>query len=113
MKTLIRSSAFLCVVLVSFGLSSAAFGQNCSAPANAIEAENCLPGNPPSQWDVSGAGDSFFMSCGMALRVGADIWQSSYLGALAAALQVSRLGNVPLTVADLVAEIDETGFSHD
>ena len=49
----------------------------------------------------------------MALRVGADIWQSSYLGALAAALQVSRLGNIPLTVADLVAEIDETGFSHD
>ena len=27
------------------------------APANAIEAENCLPGNPPSEWDVSGAGD--------------------------------------------------------
>src|SRR5580704_1303979 len=57
MKTLERSSAFLCVVLVCCGLSSAAFGQNCSAPANAIEAENCLPGNPPSQWDVSGAGD--------------------------------------------------------
>jgi hypothetical protein len=35
------------------------------------------------------------------------------LGALAAALQVSRLGNIPLTVADLVAEIDETDFSHD
>jgi rfaE bifunctional protein kinase chain/domain len=72
-----------------------------------------LPAFNPSPKDVSGAGDSFFMSCGMALRVGADIWQSSYLGALAAALQVSRLGNIPLTVADLVAEIDETGFSHD
>ena len=49
----------------------------------------------------------------MALRVGADIWQSCYLGALAAALQVSRVGNGPLTVAELVAEIEESGFSHD
>lgn len=29
----------------------------CSAPANAIVAENCLAGNPPSEWDISGAGD--------------------------------------------------------
>ena len=38
-------------------LTSTAFA-SCSAPANAIEAENCLPGNPSSQWDVIGAGDS-------------------------------------------------------
>ena len=31
---------------------------DCGSPANAIEAENCLPGNPPSEWDVSGAGDA-------------------------------------------------------
>ena len=31
---------------------------DCASPANAIEAENCKPGNPPSEWDVSGAGDS-------------------------------------------------------
>jgi rfaE bifunctional protein kinase chain/domain len=72
-----------------------------------------LPAFNLSPKDVSGAGDSFFMSSAMALRVGADIWQSSYLGALAAALQVSRLGNNPFTVAELVAEIDESGFSHD
>ncbi len=30
---------------------------SCAAPANAIEAENCLPGNPSSEWDVSGSGD--------------------------------------------------------
>jgi sugar/nucleoside kinase (ribokinase family) len=72
-----------------------------------------LPAFNLSPKDVSGAGDSFFMSSAMALRVGADIWQSSYLGALAAALQVSRLGNTALTVAELVAEIDESGFSYD
>ena len=72
-----------------------------------------LPAFNASPKDVAGAGDSFFMSSAMALRVGADIWQSCYLGALAAALQVSRVGNGPLTVAELVAEIEESGFSHD
>jgi len=72
-----------------------------------------LPAFNLSPKDVAGAGDSFFLSSAMALRVGADIWQSSYLGALAAALQVSRVGNSPLTVAELVAEIEESGFSDD
>jgi rfaE bifunctional protein kinase chain/domain len=72
-----------------------------------------LPAFNLSPKDVAGAGDSFFMSSAMALRVGADIWQSSYLGGLVAALQVSRVGNSPLTVAELVNEIDESGFSHD
>jgi hypothetical protein len=30
---------------------------SCVAPANAIVAENCLQGNPASEWDVEGAGD--------------------------------------------------------
>jgi rfaE bifunctional protein kinase chain/domain len=70
-----------------------------------------LPAFNPSPKDVSGAGDSFFMASSMALRAGTDIWQASYLGSLAAALQVSRVGNLPLTSAELVTEIDETGFS--
>lgn len=31
---------------------------NCTTPPNEIVAENCLTGNPPSEWDVSGAGDA-------------------------------------------------------
>jgi rfaE bifunctional protein kinase chain/domain len=72
-----------------------------------------LPALNPSPKDVAGAGDSFFMSSAMALRVGADVWQSSYLGALAAALQVSRVGNSPMTIAELVSEIDGSGYDHD
>lgn len=72
-----------------------------------------LPALNPSPKDVAGAGDSFFMSSAMALRVGADIWQSSYLGALAAALQVSRVGNSPMTAAELVAEVDGSSYEHD
>ena len=70
-----------------------------------------LPAFNPSPKDVSGAGDSFFMASSMALRAGAGVWEASYLGSLAAALQVSRVGNLPLTTAELVTEIDETGFS--
>jgi rfaE bifunctional protein kinase chain/domain len=73
-------------------------------PADRLPAFNSYPK------DVSGAGDSFFLSTAMSLRTGADIWQSSYLGAIAAALQVSRVGNAPLTVTDILTEIDDIKF---
>jgi sugar/nucleoside kinase (ribokinase family) len=72
-----------------------------------------LPAFNPSPKDVSGAGDSFFMASSMALRAGTEIWEAAYLGSLAAALQVSRVGNLPLTTAELVEEIDETGVSRE
>lgn len=55
--------------------------------------------------DVAGAGDSFLMLSSLALVAGADIWQSAYLGSLAAACQVSRIGNVPLAAADIETEM--------
>ena len=39
------------------------------------------------------------------LAVGADIWQSTYLGSIASACQVARMGNVPLTADELIAEL--------
>lgn len=56
--------------------------------------------------DVSGAGDSFLTCTSMSMAVGADIWKSSYLGSLAAACQVGRIGNIPLTSRDLKMEIN-------
>jgi rfaE bifunctional protein kinase chain/domain len=56
--------------------------------------------------DVAGAGDSLLTCFSLALCAGADIWQSSYLGALASACQVSRVGNSPLDIQDLLTEID-------
>jgi rfaE bifunctional protein kinase chain/domain len=58
--------------------------------------------------DVAGAGDSFFCCAALALRAGEDMWRSAYLGSLAAACQVSRVGNTPLGVADLLQEIDDS-----
>jgi rfaE bifunctional protein kinase chain/domain len=72
-----------------------------------------LPAFNPSPKDVSGAGDSFFMASSMALRAGADIWQAGYLGSLAAALQVSRVGNLPLTSREFVAELDDADYTHE
>ena len=56
--------------------------------------------------DPAGAGDSLFTATAMALAAGADIWRASYLGALAAACQVGRVGNLPVTAAEIEAEID-------
>ena len=63
-----------------------------------------LPAFNGAPKDVAGAGDSFFTCAAMALRAGADIWQATYLGSVAAAWQVSHIGNTPLTIANLLRE---------
>jgi len=44
-------------MLVHASLALSAFA-TCTAPKNQIEAENCLAGNPQSQWYIQGAGSS-------------------------------------------------------
>ena len=56
--------------------------------------------------DVSGAGDSLLMCSSMALCVGGDIWQSAYLGSVASAIQISRVGNIPITKEELLMELE-------
>lgn len=55
--------------------------------------------------DVSGAGDSLLISAAMALSVSANIWQSAYIGSLAAAIQVSRVGNIPIKKDEILQEL--------
>jgi rfaE bifunctional protein kinase chain/domain len=45
--------------------------------------------------DVAGAGDSLLVASSLAIVGGADIWEASYIGSLAAALQVNSIGNIP------------------
>lgn len=66
-----------------------------------------LPAFNMSPKDPAGAGDSLLISCAMAMAVGADIWVSMYLGSIAAACQVSRVGNMPLTIRDLKLELND------
>jgi rfaE bifunctional protein kinase chain/domain len=64
-----------------------------------------LPAFNNTPKDVAGAGDSVLTCTSMALAVGSDIWKSAYLGALAAACQVGRIGNSPLSAAQMIAEL--------
>ena len=65
-----------------------------------------LPAFNTAPKDAAGAGDSFFVSASLALAVGGGIWRSAYLGSIAAACQVGRTGNIPITSADIISEID-------
>ncbi len=65
-----------------------------------------LPSFNSAPKDTAGAGDSFLTCAAMSLCAGLDIWRSVYLGSIAAACQVSRVGNTPLTQADLITEIE-------
>jgi bifunctional ADP-heptose synthase (sugar kinase/adenylyltransferase) len=64
-----------------------------------------LPALNTAPKDVAGAGDSLLIAASMGLAVGADIWQASYLGSIAAACQVGRVGNSPLSAAEVIAEL--------
>jgi len=55
--------------------------------------------------DVSGAGDAFLVSTALCLASGADIWKAMYIGSVASACQVSRIGNNPLTTEDLLRQL--------
>lgn len=66
-----------------------------------------LPAFNPTPKDSAGAGDSFLACSAMSLAVGADFWQSIYLGSIAAACQVARVGNIPLSPRDIELELAE------
>lgn len=57
--------------------------------------------------DTAGAGDCLLICASMALVVGATIWESAYLGSIAAACQVGRVGNLPLQQNELLKELVE------
>ncbi|MBK8038282.1 MAG: adenylyltransferase/cytidyltransferase family protein [Verrucomicrobiaceae bacterium] len=52
--------------------------------------------------DTAGAGDSLLAATAVTIALGGSIWQAAFLGSLAAACQVSRVGNTPLTTAELL-----------
>lgn len=58
--------------------------------------------------DVSGAGDSMLITTSMALASKANIWEASILGSIAAAIQVSRVGNTPIYSSELINYLNKT-----
>lgn len=87
-------------------LTLGAEGILISAPRSEQLLTDRLPAFNTAPKDVAGAGDSLFTSMSLALCAGIDVWQSVYFASLAAACQVSRVGNAPLAARDLAIEID-------
>ncbi|NEO82890.1 MAG: adenylyltransferase/cytidyltransferase family protein [Spirulina sp. SIO3F2] len=55
--------------------------------------------------DVAGAGDSLLIASSLTLASGGRIWEAACMGSLAAAIQVSRLGNVPIQAEEVFQEL--------
>ena len=53
--------------------------------------------------DVAGAGDSLLAVATLALFLGSTIWEAGLLGSIAASVQVSRLGNVPIRSKEILS----------
>jgi len=51
--------------------------------------------------DVSGAGDSMLTAGALGLAAGASIWEAALIGSVAAAIQTSRVGNIPIAATEL------------
>lgn len=55
--------------------------------------------------DPMGAGDALLAACSLALAAGADIFEASILGNVAAAVEVLRVGNVPVSRHDIESKL--------
>jgi len=70
-------------------------------PPDRIEALNSAPK------DVAGAGDSMLVAASLALASGASIWEAACMGSIAAAIQVGRVGNTPVSALEMMKFISE------
>lgn len=55
--------------------------------------------------DVAGAGDSLLIASALAMASGGSVWEAACLGSIAAAVQVGRVGNVPIKASELMLEL--------
>lgn len=100
----LRSSTNSKNILLKIGANGViihSIGTNQSFPMNdQIEGLNTAP------IDVAGAGDSMLVVTSLSLALGNRIWESTMLGSLAAAIQVSRIGNLPLQSFELLKSLE-------
>ncbi len=68
-----RDCFLLLIVLCPLWFTASALA-DCSSPANAIVAENCLAGTSQNTWDISGAGDSTIQ--GFTTDISANVGQT-------------------------------------
>lgn len=62
-----------------------------------------IPALNSSAIDTAGAGDSFLIVSSLSLACSANIWEASLLGSYASSIQVSRIGNTPISKKELLS----------
>ncbi|KGJ73379.1 hypothetical protein GY21_11520 [Cryobacterium roopkundense] len=88
-------SALLCTALVAPGSMATAATAACTAPVvNPIACENSLPGTPPSDWQVSGTGDTSIQgyATAMSVNVGQTVSFKILTPASSYRIDILRLG---------------------
>lgn len=65
-----------------------------------------LPAFSDTALDTAGAGDALFVTTSLALTTGASIWQASFLGSVAASIQVHVRGNIPISKSTLLDSLE-------
>jgi hypothetical protein len=114
----------------SWSFTTTSTSVTCSSPPNAIVAENCLSGNPASEWDVSGVGDPSIQGFATDISVNLggtisfkvntsatayrlDIYRMGYYGGSGArkitTLNVTGSGNQPACLADPASGLIDCG----
>ena len=57
--------------------------------------------------DEAGAGDSLLITSALALAAKANIWEAAYLGSIASAIQINKIGNIPLDLKEIKIQINK------
>src|SRR2546427_6647875 len=103
------SLAFKVALLLTLAHASLPFSAfaTCTAPKIQIEAENCLPGTPPSQWYIPGAGSPNIQgfAADISVNAGQTIFFKVSTNATSYRIDVYRLGYYQGQGARLVASV--------
>jgi len=97
----ITRSENVVVTLAGEGLLVTTLDENGDMTNDRLPALQSVPVDP------AGAGDALLVTAAMGLAAGGTIWESVYLGSLASAVQVSRVGNIPLQYGELFEVLEQ------
>jgi bifunctional ADP-heptose synthase (sugar kinase/adenylyltransferase) len=71
-----------------------------------------IPALVPHAIDALGCGDSLLATATLALASGTNLTTAAFLGAVAAAIQAQRIGNIPISATDLRHGVVRVSSSH-
>jgi Domain of unknown function (DUF4082)/Bacterial Ig domain len=93
-RTNVVLAAAVTLLIATLLITAPSAHASCTSPANKIEAENCLPGTPESQWQIVGSGDSTIQgfTTDISVNIGQTVYFKVSTNARAYNLEVYRLG---------------------